>query len=266
MVGLSYLQRNQLAEAESSFKQLTKLAPDDPLGYANLGLTYLQAGRLDEAENQLMRARELDPKNAEIGLALAKVYLLTKRPQDAKEILDTLRRDSTSSLHVVYALAELERQSHDSGATRRYIDRLREVVAAAAGNTAVRAQLLNALVATGQTDSAVQQLEEIRRIPPELPREARVYLDSAIQLLRANQVARARAVLDRFTGAIEVTSPYQAGLEDVKWTEGPIAGRPVLTFAPKYFVSLNRVREKATVDQAKFVDATDEAGLRSGAS
>ena len=42
MLGLSYLQRNQLAEAESSFKQLTKLAPDDPLGYANLGLTYLQ--------------------------------------------------------------------------------------------------------------------------------------------------------------------------------------------------------------------------------
>ena len=266
MLGLSYLQRNQLAEAESSFKQLTKSAPDDPLGYANLGLTYLQAGRLDDAEKQLKRARELDPKNAEIGLALAKVYSLTKRPQDAKELLEALRRDSTANLHALYALAELEGQSRDGGTGQRYMNRLREVLAAAPGNIAVRTQLLKALVGAGQTDSAVHQLEEIRRIPPELPREARTYLDSAIQLLRANQVDAARPVLDRFTGAVEVTSPYQAALDDVKWTEGPIAGRPVLTFAPKYFVSLNRVREKATVDQAKFVDATDDAGLRAGTS
>jgi Flp pilus assembly protein TadD len=261
MLGLSYLQRNQLAEAESSFKQLTKLAPDDPLGYANLGLTYLQAGRFDDAEKQLKKARDLDPKNSEIGLALAKVYGLTKRPKEARDVLEELRKDSTANLHVAYALAELQAQQGDSGAA--YMDRLRDVLVAAPGNLAVRTQLLQALVRNGQTDSAVHQLEEIRRIPPELPREARVYLDSSIQLLRSGQVGNARAVIDRFVGNVQVTSPYQASLEDVKWTEGPIAGRPVLTFAPKYFVSLNRVREKAAVDQAKFVDATDEAGLRS---
>ena len=38
MLGLSYLQRNQLAEAEAEFRKLTKLAPDDPLGYLDLGL------------------------------------------------------------------------------------------------------------------------------------------------------------------------------------------------------------------------------------
>jgi Flp pilus assembly protein TadD len=48
-LGLNYLQRNQLPEAEAEFKKLIKLAPDDPLGYANLGLTYLQAGRYAEA-------------------------------------------------------------------------------------------------------------------------------------------------------------------------------------------------------------------------
>src|SRR5215213_5651484 len=62
---LGYLRRNQLPEAEAEFKKLTQLAPDDPLGYANLGLTYLQAGRFPEAEKQLKRARELDPKSVE---------------------------------------------------------------------------------------------------------------------------------------------------------------------------------------------------------
>lgn len=56
MLGLSYLQRNELPEAEAQFRKLTELAPDDPLGYANLGLTYLQAGRLDEAEKHRRRS------------------------------------------------------------------------------------------------------------------------------------------------------------------------------------------------------------------
>src|SRR3712207_9287807 len=88
MLGLSYLQRNQLPEAETEFKKLTRLAPDDPAGYADLGLTYLQAGRYADAEKQLRRARDLDPRSAEIGLALAKVYALTGRPSDARGLLE----------------------------------------------------------------------------------------------------------------------------------------------------------------------------------
>ncbi|HKC80072.1 MAG TPA: tetratricopeptide repeat protein, partial [Gemmatimonadaceae bacterium] len=79
MIGLSYLQRNQLPEAESAFKKLTGLAPDDPLGYEDLGLTYLQAGRYPEAEKQLLKARELDPASTNAGLALSRVYSLTGR-------------------------------------------------------------------------------------------------------------------------------------------------------------------------------------------
>ena len=50
-LGLSYLQRNQLPEAETEFKKLTELAPDDPAGYTDLGLTYLQAGRYPDARS-----------------------------------------------------------------------------------------------------------------------------------------------------------------------------------------------------------------------
>ena len=76
-LGLGYLQRNQLDQAESTFTKLTKLAPDDPLGYEYLGLTYLQLGRYDDAEKQLKKARKIDPSSTESGLALARVYALT---------------------------------------------------------------------------------------------------------------------------------------------------------------------------------------------
>src|ERR1700704_4684871 len=76
-LAMSHLQRGQLPEAEVQFKKLIELAPDDPLGYANLGLTYLQEGRFPDAERELLRARKLDASNADVALTLAKLYALT---------------------------------------------------------------------------------------------------------------------------------------------------------------------------------------------
>jgi predicted Zn-dependent protease len=242
MLGLSYLQRNQLPEAETEFTKLTKLAPNDPLGYADLGLTYMQAGRYADAEKQLLRARELDPGSTEIGLALARLYSLTGRTPEARETLEKLRRDSTANAHVLYALADLDAKQSDSASRLRYEARLRDVLALAPANLAVRLKLVDALVRGGEADSAVHQLEEVRRIPPEIPREARAFLDSTIQLLRAGKLADSRLTLDRFLGIMQVTPAYQASLEQVNWPEGAIPGRPILSYAPRTFISLHGVR------------------------
>ncbi|MDQ2666981.1 MAG: FG-GAP-like repeat-containing protein [Gemmatimonadota bacterium] len=260
VLGLGYLQRNQLPEAEAQFKKLTMLAPDDALGYADLGLTYLQAGRLVDAEKQLLRARELDPSSAEVGLALARVYDLTNRSAEARSTLEKLKT-GTPNAHVLYALAQLESRQLDTGASPKYEARLRDVLAVSPANLAARLDLLTAFVMRGAADSAVRQLEEIRRIPPEPPSVARVALDSAITLLRADDKARAKDVVDRLTRLMRVTAPYQASLAEVNWVEGPIPGRPVLTFAPRDFITLHGLRGKASTDVAKFVDATAEAGF-----
>ncbi|MEO5817827.1 MAG: FG-GAP-like repeat-containing protein [Gemmatimonadaceae bacterium] len=260
-LALSYLRRNQLPEAEAEFQKLITLAPDDPLGYADLGLTYLQAGRYPEAEKQLKRARELDKSNVEIRLAQAKLFALTDRPGEARETLEQLQNDAKGNPQVLYALAELDAAKTDSASARRYEARLRDVLAVAPANLAVRLKLLDALARRGEVDSTVRQLEDVRRIPPEPPAEARTYLDSTIQLLRAGTLAQSRTTLDRFLRLMEVTSPYQASLELVKWTEGPIPGHPVLTFAPKDFVSLRGLRGRPTADMVRFVDATSDAGF-----
>src|SRR5881227_2623196 len=141
MLGLSYLQRNQLAEAETQFKKLIELAPDDPLGYANLGLSYLQAGRYKEAEAQLRRAHELDSTNVDVDLALAKLYALTNRPTDARSILQQALNSSKNNAHVLYALAELETGS-DSASLGRREQALKNVLTVSPANLAVRLELL----------------------------------------------------------------------------------------------------------------------------
>jgi len=265
MLGVSYLQRNQLTEAETQFKRLTELAPDDPLGFANLGYTYLQAARFAEAEKQLDRARKLDPSSADIGLALARVYALTDRPAESRALLEQLRKEASGNTHVLYALALLDSAATDPAASARYRDRLRDVLAASPANVVARLGLVDAFVRAAQNDSAVHQLEELRRTPPAPSGEALAQLDSTIQLLRAGNAPASRQLLDRLLETMVVSSPYQASLEEVKWTEAAIPGRPTLTFVPKSFVQAHGVREKATVDVAKFVDASLDAGLSTGA-
>ena len=260
-LGLGYLQRGQLAEAESAFKKVIDVVPDDPVGYADLGLTYLQGGQYREAESQLRRARELAPDNAEVGLLVAKLYSLTGRADDARATLDQLRRDSSANARALYALAELDAQRSDTAALRRRAEHLAQVLAVAPANVAVRLELVDVLVRRARADSAVQQLEEVRRIPPEPPREARPALDSTIRLLQSGNLTAARAPLDRLIEVMRVTSPYQASLEEVKSAEGPLVGRPVLTFRPTHLITLRRMQERPRGDSVRFVDVTDEAGL-----
>jgi Flp pilus assembly protein TadD len=264
MLGVSYLQRTQLAEAEAQFKQLTELAPDDPLGFANLGYTYLQAGRFAEAEKQLDRARKLDPSSADIGLALARVYALTRRANESRALLEQLRKEASGNTHVLYALALLDSAATDPAAAARYRDRLRDVLVASPANLVARLGLVDAFVRVVQYDSAVHHLEEVRRTPPEPSREARARIDSTIQFLRAGNASASRQTFDRLLQTMVVSSPYQASLEEVKWTEAAIPGRPTLTFVPKSFVNAHGVRDKATVDVAKFIDASLDAGLSTG--
>ena len=260
MLGLSYLQRNQLPEAETQFKKLIDLAPNDPVGYTDLGLSYLQAGQYREAETQLKRAHELDPRSADIDLALAKLYSLTQRPNDARTLLEQAHRDSPNNAHVLYALAQLENGS-DSASLARREQRLEDVLAASPANLAVRLDLLDVQLRRAERDSAVRQLEEIRRIPPAPPAEATAYLDSALRILQTGTPAAATRPLDRFTSLMQLTKPYQSSLDDVRWTDGPVPGRPVLTFNPKYLIGLRGVRTEAAVDSVKFTDATDNSGL-----
>lgn len=263
-LGLGYLETGQLPQAEVQFKKVISLAPKEPLGYANLGLTYLRGARYSDAEKQLRRARELDPANAEIALMAAKLYSVTGRASKARETLEQVRREAPRNAHVLYALAELDAPAGagDSAASQRYENELRDVVAVAPTNVAVRLKLIDVLVRRGAADSAVRQLEEVRRVGPAIPSEAKSDFEQSIQLLRANKVVDARAPLDRFLHLMELTSTYQASLDEVRWLDGPLAGRPVLSFTPKSLVTMRGAgRGKPAVDVVRFVDATTDAGL-----
>src|SRR5437773_11599615 len=183
------------------------IAPREPIVYANLGLTYLRAGRVGEAEVQVERGQRLNTANVEVVLNLTKLYSLTNRSAEAHQLLTPFATDPRA----LYALAELERESGDSG-QHRYAMRLGQVQGRAPANLAVRLQLADVWLTLGLADSTLRYLEAFRQLRPAPPREAMPHLDAVIEALRTGRLAPARAELDRFLRLIEATAPYQAAL------------------------------------------------------
>src|SRR6266545_4369988 len=249
-LGLTDLERGLLDEAETQFKTVVANAPKDPLGYANLGLTYLRGGRFAEAEVQLKRARRLAPTNPEVGLIVAKLYSLTGRASEARATLEGLPRDAK----VLYALARLDSLNPA---------RLREVLTLAPANLAVRLELVDLYTRRGAADSALRHLEDVRRLRPASPPEAKPHLDRAIDLLAlgSGQIDSARVAVDRFLRIMELTAPYQAALRDVAWTEGPLVGRPILAFNPQTLITTRGLLRTGRQAAVQFTDVTGEAGL-----
>ncbi len=258
-VGLAYLEENRLEEAELEFSRLIELAPDEALGYANLGLVYLRMNRYDEAEEQLREALALNPNDPNIHLLLAEVYKVTDRGEAAVRQLETsLQRDSRD-VKTLYSLATvyLDRGTNDGRmAAEQYLGR---VVAAAPANIAARLQLAEVLVRNGRADSAVAQLEEVRRQVPELPAEGSDFFYRAVDFLRSGNSEQAVAPTAILHNFMKVTPRYQQGLLELQGPGGAAVGFPIITFTQNIST---RVQDPETVLAAlRFTDATEPAGL-----
>jgi len=258
-MGLLYLQTDLLDSAETQFKKVVALAPNEALGYTNLALTYLRGGRLKDAEAQVLKARLLDSSSAEIGLLLARVYMSEERVADARQVLNAMAAREDADPAALFALAQMD--STATGASPR-ASLLQRILAKTPSNLAVRVALLDAYAARGDADSATRMLEEIRRLPPQPPKEALAEYKPALALLRSGNLADARAPLARFRRALELTPAYQASLAAVKGPEGPMMGRPALAFSPAFDVARRAQQRGAAIrDAVTFVDATTDLGF-----
>ena len=237
-LGLAYLQKDQLDEAETAFRRVVALAPDQALGHANLGLVLLRQGRYRDAERTIRRAAALDTASNDIALTLATVYELTDRQTEARREVDRVLQRNPDDLRALYALTRLDPPSKETN--------LRRIVERAPANVAARLELVDVLVARGAADSATALLEALQRQLPDLPR--RVPLPAAA---RAADVAR-------FHRFMETTAPYQASLQRLRSATGAPPGYPILSFNPVIAPPTHDARAVAAAIQ--FVDVTSRAG------
>ncbi len=258
-LGLAYLEEFKLNEAEKEFQKFIRLSPKDKFGYANLGLTYLRMGKYPEAKIQLAKAIGIDKNDADIRLILATVYQMNdERPLAISELKDALSF-APDHLKVLYDLSELYSNEQDTASLREREKYLRLLIQKAPGNLVPRLALIEMLIRKGSGEEAINELEDIHRQFPEPPKEATGYFDKSLSLLRKGDRENAVIQYTIFYNYLKVTSPFQAGIMDLKGPGGSLIGFPLITFDQQ--ASTVTPEKRPLGEMMKFSDATKLAGL-----
>ena len=258
-MGLAYLEEFKLEEAEKEFLKFIKLAPDEKLGYANLGLAYLRMGKYPEAMKQLAEAIRIDPKDPDIRLLLATVYQMNDERGKAISELKKALEFAPDHIKILYDLSELNSVSPDADSQNERKKALLQLVEKAPGNLVPKLNLTDIYIREGELDKAMEQLEIIQKQFPEFPKEAVDYYNKTLSLLKKKDKENAIIQFTIFHNYLKVTSPYQAGIMDLKGPGGSLIGFPLITYDQQTASSWDE--NKSLLDVIKFTDATTSAGL-----
>ena len=126
-------------------------------------------------------------------------------------------------------------------------------------NIVPKLNLTDLYIHSRKYDAAVEQLEIIRKQFPEFPKEAVDYFDKSLSFLKKEDYENAIIQFTIFHNYMKVTSPYQAGIMDLKGPGGSLIGFPLITFDQQS--QLNTMTEGSVIDMLKFTDVTSSAGL-----
>src|SRR5665647_954195 len=111
----------------------------------------------------------------------------------------------------------------------------------------------------GETDKAVEKLEIIHKQFPEFPKEAVDYYNKTLDFLNKQDRDNALVQFTIFHNYLKVTSPYQAGIMELKGPGGSLIGFPLITYDQQ--TSSQTTDNKSILNVIKFTNATASAGL-----
>ena len=258
-LGLAYLEEFKLDEAEKEFKKFIKLAPNEKLGYANLGLAYLRMGKYPEAEDQLLKAIKIDSKDADVRLLLATVYQMNDQRDKAISELKEALKFAPDHIKILYDLTELYATASDLSSQKLRKDYFVQLAQKAPGNIVPLLNLTEIEIQNGDLDKAIERLEIIQKQFPDFPKEVIEYYDNTLSLLKKGDKEKAIVQFTFFNNYMKVTSPYQAGIMELKGPGGSLIGFPLITYDQQ--TSSQNTDNKSLLDVIRFTNVTASAGL-----
>jgi len=258
-MGLAYLEEFKLDEAETEFLKYIEMAPEDKLGYANLGLTYLRMGKYSEAEEQIKKAIEIDSQDADIRLILATIYEMANERGKAISVLNEALKIAPKHAKVLYDLSELYSVSGDEDSQKNRKICIEKLVQNVPENLVPQLSLIDINIREHQADSAIARLELIAKQFPEFPKEAITYYNKTLDLLRKGDLDNAAIQFTIFHNYMKVTSPYQAGIMNLKGPGGNLIGFPLIEYNKD--VIIQDVEQKSYLDVIKFTEVSASAGI-----
>jgi tetratricopeptide (TPR) repeat protein len=213
-LGLEYILKNQLDEAEASFVKAVQVEPNNVSNYSILSGLYILQKNYGAAEENAKAGLKVSPGNPELELILADAYDKDGKREDALSELKKVIQSDPKNVQAYYRMAML--QGSDKVWVKNY---LLKVLTLAPANIVPRFQLSELYAANHQTDSARFFLEGVKKIAPDFSANAAESYQKALSLLQAGQPDAALPFIKRFHEIMKITVAYASGKDEIDIAE-----------------------------------------------
>ena len=259
-LGLAYLEEERFNESAEEFKALIHIAPEEPLGHANLGLAYLRMNdQLVNAEKSLDQALKLSPNNSEIKFIIAKLYEMAGRSDEALNMLENVLAKDPEHIKTLYQLGITLSKSTNSNDKQMAIEYLKKVCQILPSNIASTLKLIELLTEIKRSEDALYHLQILNQALPKISQDSDQLLRNILELLHAGNSLDARVPIIMFHNLLKPEKLYQASLTEVRGTNGPIAGNPIIHFMK--IKTTREIKDNKELINVVFKDATSLTNL-----
>jgi len=255
---LLYLKKNQLDEAQASFIKAIDVDPGNILNYLNLTQLYLLQKNYTAGETEAKAGLKVKPEYLDLRLQLAELYFQQGDKTNAVGELDEILKKDPKNIKAWYKLADLGPAGAGPAWKKNY---LTKVTSLAPGNIVVRLQLAELLAGNNQTDSALYNLESIKKIAPDFFGTTRALYQQAVSSLQSNQPAKALPYMQQFQQEMLLSPVYASASDEVNvplLVAGSVSFNTSQEDQPSYDT------KKGLLASMSFADASDLVGLAQG--
>ena len=116
----------QSDKAEKEYRDVLRVAPDDPTALRQLGILYFDQGQIRQAYALLKRSAELQPDDAEIQLKISSIMLALRDYGQARDAAAQVLDKQPDSELALLLLADASRNPDDIADARKRVQSLRE--------------------------------------------------------------------------------------------------------------------------------------------
>ncbi|HEX7185982.1 MAG TPA: FG-GAP-like repeat-containing protein [Thermoanaerobaculia bacterium] len=226
-MGLAQLENDLPAEAESTFRQLAKLTPADPLPFANLAVAALRQQKGEEALAWIGEAQAKSPGRADLWRIRGDVLQGMDRNEEALAAYRKAVEGDPQDIEAWYSLYRTAQAVGETG-DQAVAEALKELARLRPENLMILLQSGQRAVRRGDRTGATQAFLRVREILGEAPPPAAAGLQQVLTALEAGDPATARGPAARLENVLKPTPLYQQGLRELS----PIVrGTPVERFA-----------------------------------
>jgi len=256
---LLYLKKNQLDEAEAAFIKAIQTGPDNVLNNKDLTMLYLLQKNYTAAEDQAKAGLKIKSSDLDLRLILAEVFVQKGDKDGAIRELKEILKTDPKNIKAIYSLSDRGPQGTDKTWKKSY---LTKVLSLAPANIVPRLELAELLAANNETDSALFNLEAVKKIAPDFFGAAKVSYQKAVSLLQANKPAAALPFMQQFHKLMQLSPVYASGNNEIAVPQ-LFAGHVAFNASQEDQVSYN-TKGKGLLNSMNFTDDSELVGLAMG--